>query len=159
MLLSEHVCCMTFTFKMTEQVKQQTCIKFYIKLEHSSTETICMIQKATAMGNWWLAASSQQYPAHASHLVQSFLATHQIPQVTQPHCSPDLAPCNFWLFPKLKSPLTGKRFQTIDKIQEIRQGIWWWLVELWEVPRCLFWRGLKCHCPMYNVSYILHLLR
>ena len=29
--------------------------------EHSSAETIPMIQKAIAMGNWWLAASSQQH--------------------------------------------------------------------------------------------------
>ena len=41
-------------------VEQQICIKFYIKFEHSSIETI-MIQKATAMGNWWLAASSWQH--------------------------------------------------------------------------------------------------
>ena len=45
---------------MTEWVEQWICIKFCIKLEHSSVETIQMIQKATAMGNWWLAASSQQ---------------------------------------------------------------------------------------------------
>ena len=31
---------------------------------------------------------------------------------------PDLAPCNFWLFPKLKSPLKGRRFQTVNEIQE-----------------------------------------
>ena len=36
------------------------CIKFCIKLEYSSKDTIHMIQKATAMGNWWLAASSRQ---------------------------------------------------------------------------------------------------
>ena len=29
---------------------------------------------------------------------------------------------NFWLFPKLKSPLKGKRFQTIDEIQENMKG-------------------------------------
>ena len=45
---------------MTQRVQQRICIKFFIKLQHSSTETICMIDKATAMGNWWLAASSQQ---------------------------------------------------------------------------------------------------
>ena len=45
---------------MTEQVEQQIYIKFCIKLEHSSVETIGMIQKAAAMGNWWLAASLQQ---------------------------------------------------------------------------------------------------
>ena len=46
---------------MTEKVEQQLCIKFYIKLEHSCMETIPMIQKATAINNWWLAASSQQH--------------------------------------------------------------------------------------------------
>ena len=43
-----------------EQVEQQICIKFCVKLELSSMETIWMIQKAAAMGNWWLAASSWQ---------------------------------------------------------------------------------------------------
>ena len=46
---------------MTEQVEQWICITFYVKLEHSSVETIRMIQKAAAMGNWWLAASSWQH--------------------------------------------------------------------------------------------------
>ena len=45
---------------MTERAEQWICIKFCIKLEYSSTQTIQMIQKATAMGNWWLATSSQQ---------------------------------------------------------------------------------------------------
>ena len=40
--------------------------------------------------------------AHASCLVQSFLVKHQITQVTQPRYSPDLVPCDFWLFPKTK---------------------------------------------------------
>ena len=55
MLLSEHVYCRSVTFKMIEQVEQQICIKFCIKLEHSSWETIQMIQKIqkdTAMGMW-----------------------------------------------------------------------------------------------------------
>ena len=33
----------------------------YIKPEYSSAETVLMIQKATAMGNWWLAVSYPQY--------------------------------------------------------------------------------------------------
>ena len=60
MPLSEHVYCVAVTFKMAEQVEQWTCIKFCIRLEHSSTETIQMTQKAAGMGNWWLAASSRQ---------------------------------------------------------------------------------------------------
>ena len=60
MPMSEDVYCVAVTFKMTEQVEQRIIIKFCIKLEHSSSETISMIQKAIAMGTWWLAASSQQ---------------------------------------------------------------------------------------------------
>ena len=40
MPLSEHVYCVAFAFKMTEWVEQQICIKFCIKLEQSSVETI-----------------------------------------------------------------------------------------------------------------------
>ena len=61
MLLSEHVYRVAVAFKMTEWVEQLICIKFCIKLEHSSTEALWMIQKAAAMGNWWLAASSRQH--------------------------------------------------------------------------------------------------
>ena len=81
-----------------------------------------MIQKAAllATGDWHLHHDNML--AHASRLMQSFMAKHQITQLTQPHYSPDLAPCDFWLFPKLKSRLKWKRFQTISKIQENTTG-------------------------------------
>ena len=47
MPLSEHVYCVALTFKLTKPVEQQICIKFCVKLEHSSTETIQMIQKTS----------------------------------------------------------------------------------------------------------------
>ena len=37
-----------------------------------------------------------------------------IKTVPHPPCSPDLAPCNFWLFPKL----TGCRYETIEEMKE-----------------------------------------
>ena len=61
MLLSEHVRCVPVAFKMTKWIEQQIYIKFRVKFEHSSVETIQVIQKAVAMGNWWLAASSGQH--------------------------------------------------------------------------------------------------
>ena len=73
-----------------------------------------------ATGDWQLHQGN--VPAHASRLMQTFLVKHQILQVTKPPYSPDLALWNFWLFPKLKSPLKGKRFQTIDEIQENMTG-------------------------------------
>ena len=61
-------------------------------------------------------------PTHASHLVQSFFEKQYITQGTHSPYSPDLAPGDLWLFQKLKSPLKGKRFQTIDGIQENTMG-------------------------------------
>ena len=80
------------------------------------------MKTAIAMGNWWLATSSHQCAPHVSRLVQSFLVKHQFTQVTQPCYSPDLAPCNHWLFQKLKSHLKRKRFQTVNEIQENTMG-------------------------------------
>jgi len=48
-------------------------------------------------------------PAHSTALVQAFLAKHHGIQVCQHPYSPDLAPCDFRLFPKLNSPLKGWR--------------------------------------------------
>ena len=157
---SEWACVLCGHCIPNDWVEQGICIKFCIKLEHFSTETIQMIQKAAAMGNWWWAASSWQCTRSRVTSCAEFLAQHQITQVTQPLYCPDLAPCDFQLLPKLKSPLKGKRFQTIDeRFRKIWQGSWWQLGELCEVPRCLPSRGLRCHCPVYSVSCILYLLQ
>ena len=39
---------------------------------------------------------------------------------TVPHLpySPDLAPCNFWLFSKVKENLRGSHFETIEEMKE-----------------------------------------
>ena len=49
-------------------------------------------------------------PAHASLLTREFLTKHGTAVVPQPLYSPDLAPADFLLFPKLKSSLKGRRF-------------------------------------------------
>jgi len=49
-------------------------------------------------------------PDHARALVQASLAKHHITQVCQLPYGTDLAPCDFWLFPKLKSSLKWGRF-------------------------------------------------
>ena len=136
-------------------VEQRICNKFYIKLEHSSVETLGMTQKATAMGKWWLAASSRQRPRSCitSH-VEFFGESLNHPCESAPSYSPDLAPCNFWLFPKLKSLWKGRDLRPLLRFRKIWWGSWWQLGELCEVPRCLLWRGLRCHCPVYNISYI-----
>ena len=41
-----------------------------------------------------------------------------IKTVSHPPYSPELAPCDFWLFPKLKEKLTDCRYQTIEEMKE-----------------------------------------
>ena len=103
-----------------------------------------------------LQTSIQSTEPHQPGVVQTFLVKHQIMQVTQPYYNPDWAPCDFWLFPKLKSPWKGRDFRPSMRFRKIQQGSWWWLGKLCEVPRCLLWRGLRCHCPMYNVSCVFY---
>ena len=65
------------------------------------TTTCLLMQQVLCRVFWWNIKSSR-WLGHAN--------------------SPDLVPCDFWLFPKLKSPLKGKRFQTISETQENKVG-------------------------------------
>jgi hypothetical protein len=49
--------------------------------------------------------------------VHEFLAKKSITKMDHPSYSPDLAPCDFWLFPKLKTALNGQKFADIPDIQ------------------------------------------
>ncbi|KYN13720.1 hypothetical protein ALC57_14084 [Trachymyrmex cornetzi] len=50
-------------------------------------------------------------------ILREFFAKNSTHIVPQPPYSPDLAPCDFWLFPKLKRPLRGHRFESIEEIK------------------------------------------
>jgi hypothetical protein len=43
--------------------------------------------------------------------------------IPHPPYSPDLAPCDFFLFPKIKLNLKGRRFDTIEEIQAESQRV------------------------------------
>ena len=49
-------------------------------------------------------------PAHSTALRQAILEKRHVSQVCQYPYSPDLAPCDFGVFAKLKSPLKVRRF-------------------------------------------------
>ena len=54
-------------------------------------------------------------PAQTSLLIREFLAKNNT--MPQPPYSPDMAPCHFFLFPKIKRTLKGRRFTAIDDIK------------------------------------------
>ena len=53
-------------------------------------------------------------PVHNPILVTDYLTKMGIKTVPHPTYSPDLAPCDFWLFSKLR----GCRYETIEEMKE-----------------------------------------
>ncbi|GFW96394.1 putative transposase [Trichonephila clavipes] len=58
-----------------------------------------------------------QTPSSSSGRLNSFLASKNISVAPQPPYSPDLSPCYFFLFMKLKNHLKGHHFGTLENIQ------------------------------------------
>jgi histone-lysine N-methyltransferase SETMAR len=68
--------------------------------------------------NGWI-LHQDNAPVHNALSVQQFLAKKkQDPVLHHAPYSPDLAPCDFFLFPKLKNSLKGTHFQSIEDIQK-----------------------------------------
>ena len=102
-------------------------------------------------------------PAHNSILITDYLTKMVIKTVPHPPYSPDLAPCDFWLFPKLR----GRRYETIEEMKEAltkvieghTRGLPWGLPEVIgtvQSVRCsrrrLLPRGLEFHVCTINKS-------
>jgi hypothetical protein len=56
-------------------------------------------------------------PAHDALRVCELLAKKFITKMNRPLYSPDIAPCDIWLFPKLKNATKGQRFDDVPDIQ------------------------------------------
>ena len=57
-------------------------------------------------------------PAHTALSFREILAKKNIPVLPHPPYSPDLAPCNFYLFRKLKLKLKGHHFGMMENIRK-----------------------------------------
>ncbi|UYV66910.1 hypothetical protein LAZ67_4003301 [Cordylochernes scorpioides] len=66
--------------------------------------------------NDWILHVGNARP-HTAHVVLQFLAKHSTIQIPHPPYSPDLAPNDFFLYPKLKINLKGRKFDNVDMIQ------------------------------------------
>ena len=54
---------------------------------------------------------------HSALRIRQFLAERNVPTLEQPPYSPDLAPCDFLLVPKLKGVIKGTRFPDVEAIK------------------------------------------
>ena len=103
-------------------------------------------------------------PVYNSILVTGYLTKLGIKTIPQPLNSPDLAPCDFWLFPKLRSC----RHETIEEMKEAVTKVIDTLTQedfhevfqklLEQYNKCIaargdyFWRELKFHVCTINKS-------
>ena len=58
-------------------------------------------------------------PIHAAHVIQDYLWQEFIQTVPHAPNSPDLNPCNFWMFGSLKQQLAGAEFDSLDDLRAV----------------------------------------
>ena len=86
--------------------------EYYVEVLREFRKRFC--QKRPALfkfGQWHF--HQDNTPVHNSILVTDYLTKMGINAVPQPPYSPDLAPCDFWLFPKLR----GCHYETIEEMK------------------------------------------
>ena len=91
--------------------------EFYLNVLKRLKEAVRRKRPDAWTKNTWL-LHHDNAPAHASLLIREFLTKHETTVVPQPPYSPNLAPADFFLFPKLKSSLKDRRFQTVEQVEE-----------------------------------------
>lgn len=78
-------------------------------------------------------------PIHNTQLVADYLEDRKLKRMSHPPYSPDLAPCDFFLFGYLKGKLSGQSFETLSELSsavgellgQISREIWSSVFEEW----------------------------
>jgi transposase len=90
--------------------------EFYCNVLHCLREDIRRKRPALwRAGDWLLHADNA--PSHRALVMREFLAHSSIMTYLHPPYSPDLAPCDFFLYPKMKLQLKGRHFDRVEETQ------------------------------------------
>jgi hypothetical protein len=73
--------------------------------------------------------------------------------VSKPHYLPDLAPCAFFLFPRIKSQLWGHNFQSKNFMNTQWSSYMWFqkVIDFRLLPRC--WWNLRSSGVLHGVVW------
>ncbi|UYV68153.1 hypothetical protein LAZ67_5003210 [Cordylochernes scorpioides] len=88
----------------------------YLGIMRRLREAVRLKRPERWQNNDWILHVDNARPPTA-HVVLQFLAKHSTIQIPHPPYSPDLAPNDFFLYPKLKMKLKGRKFDNVDMIQ------------------------------------------
>ena len=86
-------------------------------------------------------------PAHTSEVVKTFLENKGVELLPHPPYSPDLAPCDFWLFPNLKKHLQGRRYRSRNAVGFCRAPV---------SDQCTSIGLCQCFQKLVNSNEIVH---
>ena len=90
---------------------------------------------------------------HKAKLTTEYLEQQGISLLAHPPYSPDLAPCDFWLFPKIKAGLPGRQF---SRVQDLAKAV---SSELRSIPSSEYrecfvkWRSRMLRCVEVEGEY------
>lgn len=89
--------------------------------------------------------------SHTAIITKNFIKKNKLKLLEHPPYSPDLAPCDFWLFPKLKRHLRGFKFESEEEIiqevisflEAIKREEYFDVFKMWKdrMKRCIEFEG------------------
>ena len=88
---------------------------FYKEVLTCLVKKIRQKQRVSRVGKTWILHHNNA-PAHTALSVKQFLVSKEITMLHHPPYLPNLAPCDFFLFPKLKRILMETNFQGVENI-------------------------------------------
>jgi hypothetical protein len=92
--------------------------------------------------------------AHTSLVVRQFLASMKTTFIPHPRYSLDLAPCDFFLFPKMKLKIKGQRSDSTEEIQTKLQDVTKTLTRN-DFQQCFrSWKSCWDHCINAEGDYL-----
>ena len=91
--------------------------EYYVEVLREFRKRFCQKRPTLFKSDQWHFHQGNA-PAHNSILVTDYLTKMGIKTVPHRPYSPDLAPCDFGLFPKLKEKHRGSRYETIVEMKE-----------------------------------------
>jgi len=88
--------------------------QFYIEVLEWLRKRIIRVRPEVA--NTWI-LHHDNAPCHRVFNVTQFLTSKNISVLPQPPYSPDMSPCDFFLFPRIKQVVKGTHFDSVKDIQ------------------------------------------
>ena len=148
---------------MTEWVPEGQTVNqtYYLSVLATLRERVRKKRPELWKNNSWI-LHQDNAPAHNALSVKRYLADKRTPVLQYAPYSPDLAPCDFFLFPKIKAVLKGTRFESMEAVKQKTADILKALTkedcfDQWKkrMERCVAREGKYVEGEHSNVKYFL----